>query len=65
MSDLVMKTRLIYYYNKIRDMKDWSSEDIKNWQNTNLRIKLVNYAYLNSVYYKELFDEFRNKAGRY
>ena len=56
MADLVMKTRLIYYYNKIRDMKNWTSEDIDNWQNDKL-IKLVKYAYFNTDYYKELFDD--------
>jgi len=58
--DLVMKTKLIYYYNKIKRMEGWSSEKIENWQNTELS-KLVNYAYVNSVYYRELFDKLEIK----
>ena len=49
-AELVMKTRGIYYYHKIKRMESWSKTKIENWQNKNLR-KLVNYAYVNSAYY--------------
>ena len=62
MADLVMKTKLIYYYHKIKEMEEWSDKEIENWQNKNLR-KLVSYAYLNSVYYEELFDSLGIKPG--
>ena len=57
-AELVMKTRVIYYYHKIKRMESWNKTKIENWQNKNLR-KLVNYTYVNSAYYKELFDKLR------
>ncbi|MDP3463675.1 MAG: hypothetical protein Q8S18_12865 [Bacteroidales bacterium] len=53
--DLVVKTKLSYYYRKIKMMQNLSGKDIINWQNQQLRI-LLTHAYCHTTYYKELLD---------
>ena len=60
LADKVMKTKLMYYYHKIKQMEKWSAVEIENWQFENLK-KLIVYAYENTVYYKELFDRIQIK----
>ena len=60
LADKVMKTKLMYYYHKIKQMEKWSAVEIENWQFENLK-KLIAYAYENTVYYKELFDRIQIK----
>ncbi|MCB0474301.1 MAG: phenylacetate--CoA ligase family protein [Flavobacteriaceae bacterium] len=43
-------------------MKRWDADKIEAWQHENLQ-KLINDAYQNTVYYKELFDELGIKPG--
>lgn len=55
-ADKVMDTRVSYYLNLIKRMNTWTKEDIKNWQIKKLR-NLINHAYLNTEYYRNLFKE--------
>jgi len=55
-ADFIMKTNVIHYYVRIRNMRTWSPDRIENWQNQNLQ-KIIHYAYNNTDYYKELFDK--------
>jgi phenylacetate-CoA ligase len=55
-ADKVMKTKIIYYYKRIKKMQNWSKDDVSDWQNDKLQ-RLVYYAYHNTIYYKKLFDE--------
>lgn len=55
-ADKVMKTTLAYSYREITKMRRYSSEEIKQWQNLKLQ-KLIQHAYHNSNYYRELFDK--------
>ena len=55
-ADKVMHTNLMHYYKKIKEMQNWSSEEIDNWQDNKLQ-NLVQHAYRNTEYYQELFDK--------
>ena len=54
-ADTVMHTKITHYYKQIKKMQNWGSNDILKWQNEKLQ-KLIEHAYNNTVYYKELFD---------
>lgn len=54
-ADYFMKTKIIYYYDRIKIMESWDSKKVENWQNEKLH-KIVNNAYNNTKYYRELFD---------
>jgi len=55
-ADFIMKTKLIHYYYQIRRMEKWSKEEIDRWQQENLK-SLIQNAYNNTDYYRELFNE--------
>jgi len=55
LGDIVLKTKLSFYYRKIKELRKYSADDIVNWQNQQLR-KLIFHAYGCTVYYKDLFD---------
>lgn len=56
LADKVMKTNISEYLVLIKTMSGWSSEKINNWQNKHLQ-QLIQHAYNNTEYYKELFDK--------
>ena len=56
LADLLMHTSLKKFYNHIKDMHCWSKSEIAEWQNKKLT-QLIEYAYRNTDYYKNLFDE--------
>jgi phenylacetate-CoA ligase len=55
-ADMAMNTNIIKYYNEIPVMQAWSKKDIESWQAGQLTM-LINYAYNNTLYYKQLFDK--------
>jgi phenylacetate-CoA ligase len=56
LADRVMHTEIIKYYKLIKKMQAWSKDEISKWQNVKIQ-KLIHYAYNNTIYYKNLFDE--------
>lgn len=54
--DRAMSTRVHYFYKLIKRMQEFSPAQIKDWQNQRLR-ELINHAFNNTVYYRELFNE--------
>ena len=57
-ADKAMKTNIMHYYKEIIKMQNWSANEIEEWRNKKLQ-ELIHYAYNNTKYYKELFDENR------
>jgi phenylacetate-CoA ligase len=55
-ADRVMSTKIMHYYHQIHRMRLWSNIEVENWQNKNLK-RLINHAYNNTKYYRQLFDE--------
>ena len=53
--DRVMGTCVMKWYKRIAQMNQWSRQEIREWQNGELR-KFVKHAYEHTVYYRELFD---------
>jgi len=56
LADLLMHTSLKKFYNQIKDMNCWSKSEIAEWQNKKLT-QVIEYAYRNTDYYKNLFDD--------
>ena len=54
--DLFMKTAIIKYYYLIKKLTKFSQSEIQDWQFIQLN-KLLNHAYNNTIYYKNLFDK--------
>jgi len=55
LADIAMKTRINYFYNLIKDMNNWSKNQIDEWQNEKLR-NIISHAYNNTNYYNSLFN---------
>lgn len=51
----IMGTCAIKWYKRIARMNRWSKQEIKEWQDNELR-KFVRHAYEHTVYYRKLFD---------
>lgn len=51
-----MKTSLSSCYEKIKEMRGYSPEEIAQWQDLRVR-KLLHHAYFRTRYYRKLFDE--------
>ena len=54
-ADRYMGTEVMKYYAMIKDMFSWTPDEIRTWQNQRLR-ELIDHAYNNTEYYKNLFD---------
>lgn len=54
--DMAMNTSITSWINKIYRLQKYSKKEIDNWQNNHLQ-RLIQHAYNNTLYYKELFDE--------
>ena len=57
-ADHIMITKISYYYNQIRMLNKYSKKNLNNWQEEKLK-NLINYAYQNTIYYRNLFDKNR------
>tara|TARA_Y100001954_G_scaffold157036_1_gene166839 strand:+ start:6200 stop:7534 length:1335 start_codon:yes stop_codon:yes gene_type:complete len=55
LADKLMGTNIVRYYREIKQMTTWNKEEIKKWRSLKLQ-KLIQHAYYNTVYYKNLFD---------
>jgi phenylacetate-CoA ligase len=55
-ADRYMNTEIMKYYALIKNMSSWKSDEIRNWQDQRLR-ELINHAYNNTQYYKNLFND--------
>lgn len=55
LADKIMHTSIKKSYNQILGMHKWNSSEVTEWQNNRL-LKLIDYAYKNTEYYKELLD---------
>lgn len=55
LGDLLMKTKVHYYYHLIKKMNYWNSEEIEDWQAQKLQ-KIINHFYSNTIYYKNQID---------
>lgn len=53
--DKVVHTNISMWYNRIFKMSQWTPSQIQQWQDDRLN-ELVNHAYNNTIYYRELFD---------
>jgi phenylacetate-CoA ligase len=53
--DKLMKTSVSYFLKKIKKLNKYTSEEITIWQNNQLKL-LINHAYTNTNYYRQLFD---------
>jgi phenylacetate-CoA ligase len=54
-ADFVMGTCAMKWYKKIKYLETLSKEELEQWQLNQLDL-LLNHAYENTVYYKEVFD---------
>jgi len=61
-ADISMKTKVAKHIKLIKKMNKWSKNDISDWQDEKLK-KLINHAYENTVYYKNLFDNIKLKPS--
>lgn len=55
LGEFMVGTKTLKYLPQIELMLHWPKTEIVNWQEKKLRI-LINYAYNNTLYYKQLFD---------
>ncbi len=55
MAEMLMGTCAMKWRKIILKMNSWSSEEIRAWQNENLRA-FVKHAYEHTTYYKNQFD---------
>ena len=55
LADRLMSTNIVRYYCEIEQMTSWNKEEIDKWRSLKLQ-KLIQHAYHNTVYYKDLFD---------
>lgn len=56
MADMVMNTSISQFNKEIASMNSWTKEQIDKWRSEQIS-KLVGHAYLNTTYYKNLFDK--------
>lgn len=56
LAEKVKGTNSVRWYRKIQDMNSWSREQIRAWQEEQLRC-VVKQAYEHTVYWKRVFDE--------
>ena len=56
LGDRIWNTRSHYFYHQIKKMNIWSPDDVKRWQEEQLR-SLIQHHYQNTPYYTRLFDK--------
>ena len=56
LAEKVKHTNSMAWYKRILEMNTWSREEIRAWQEAQLR-RIVNQAYNHTVYWKRIFDE--------
>ena len=56
LAEQVKGTNSMEWYHRIQEMNTWSREEIRVWQNEQLR-HLVDQAYNHTVYWKRIFDD--------
>ena len=56
LAEKIKHTNSMVWYRRIREMNTWSREEIRAWQEEQLR-RIVNQAYNHTVYWKRIFDE--------
>lgn len=61
-ADSTMKTSISRSIRQIKRMRQFSKNEINNWQNQQLK-QLINHAYNQTEYYKTLFDKNHIKPG--
>jgi len=54
--DLIMGTRIFYYYRLIKKMNCWSVDKIQQWQNERFK-ELIAHFYENSSYFRQVLEE--------
>ncbi len=54
-ADKLMGTCAMKWHKQIKEMNSWTKDEVLNWQVSRLKL-LIEHAYSNTVYYKELFD---------
>lgn len=55
LADRFMNTNIVQYYHEIEQMNSWNNEKIEKWRSLKLQ-ELIQHAYHNTIYYKNLFD---------
>tara|TARA_X000000368_G_scaffold417439_1_gene413834 strand:+ start:2367 stop:3704 length:1338 start_codon:yes stop_codon:yes gene_type:complete len=55
LADRLMSTNIVRYYREIEQMISWNKEEIEKWRSLKLQ-NLIQHAYNNTIYYKDLFD---------
>lgn len=55
-ADKAMKTSIASSYRKIKSMRRYSPDEIRQWQNTKLR-KLLQHAYIHTRFYNKVFKK--------
>lgn len=62
-SDLINQRRVGYYLDFLGESQFWSKDRIQSYQCDRLR-KLIDHAYVNVPFYKELFDQYAVKPAQ-
>ena len=55
LADRLMNTNIIGYYREIEKMISWNKAEIEKWRTLKLQ-NLIQHAYNNTIYYRDLFD---------
>jgi phenylacetate-CoA ligase len=55
-TDRLRGTEIEQYWSRINTMSSWTPGEIRDWQTLRLK-ELINHAYHQTVYYKEIFDK--------
>ena len=56
LAEKIKGTNSMEWYRRIQNMNTWSREEIRAWQNEQLR-RIVDQAYNHTIYWKRIFDE--------
>lgn len=55
-AEQIKGTNSMAWYHRIQEMNTWNREEIRAWQNEQLR-RIIDQAYNHTVYWKRIFDE--------
>lgn len=55
LAEKIKGTNASYWYRQIQVMKTWSKDEVRNWQEAQLR-EFIRHAYEHTIYYRNLFD---------
>ena len=56
LADKVMETKIMYFYNEIKKMQNFTKSEIVDWQEAMLK-RIITHSYNNTEYYNNLFKK--------